>query len=114
MWEWVLENGESPNGVWADTVVVKDQEVGVHTGGGLDNTNLQVSEADEFGVDQVISLGVSWNTVHDIKFRVFVSKGDGWDHVGTKINAQNKDCGQWEWNLDQDEEDEWKNLGNVG
>jgi len=62
----------------------------------------------------MVSLGVSWNSVHDIKLWVFISERDSWDHIGTEINTENEDGGKWKWNLEQDEEDERKDLRNVG
>jgi len=55
----------------------------------------------------VISLGVSWDSVHDIKLWVLVGERDGWNHISTKIDTEDEDGGEWKWNLEQDEEDEW-------
>ena len=90
VWKWSLDFGHFPEGLWSDTEVVKDNEVSVHTGGSLDNTDLEVSERDKFGVDEMVKFGLSWEPVHDIKFRVFVGKGDGWYHIGSQINAKNE------------------------
>jgi len=55
----------------------------------------------------VVSLGVSWDSVHDIKLWVLVGERDGWNHISTKIDTEDKYGGEWKWNLEQDEEDEW-------
>lgn len=90
LWHWSLEFGHSPKGLWSDTEIVQDGEVAEETSGGLDDTDLEVSEGDEFGVDEMIKFGLSWGSVHDIKFWVLVSERDGWDHIGTKIDTENE------------------------
>jgi len=106
--------GKEPNRAWSDTEIVQDQEVCVHTGRSLDYTDLEVGEGDKLGIYKMIFLGVSWCSVHDIELWVFVSERDGWDHVGTQVNTEDEDGGEWKWNLEEDEENEWKNLWDVG
>lgn len=40
-----------------------------------------------------------------------------WDgctyHVSSQVNTQNCDCAQWEWNIAQDESQEWWDFGDV-
>merc|ERR1711935_587065 len=66
LWKWSEELRHEPEGLWSDTEVVEDDEVGVHTSGGLDDSDLEVGEGDELGVHEVIKFGLSWGTVHDI------------------------------------------------
>jgi hypothetical protein len=75
---------------------------------------LQVGEGNQFGVDKMINVGLSWLSIHDIELWVFVSKRDSWDHIGTEINTENEDGRERKWDLEQDEEDERKNLWDVG
>lgn len=65
---------ETEQGGGSNTVVVQNVEVGVDTGRSLDNTDLEVSEADELGIDQVIVLGGTRHTVHDIELGVLVGE----------------------------------------
>jgi len=109
----VLES-EEPGGPWSETVIVENVEVGVETSGSLDHTNLQVSEGDKLGVHKMVTLGVTWVSLHDIKFGVLISKGNGWHHISSQINAKNEDSGKRKRNLEQDEEEERSDLGNVG
>jgi hypothetical protein len=62
----------------------------------------------------VITLGVTGVTFHDIKFGVLISERNGGDHIGTKINTQNKDSRKGKGHLAGNEEQERGNLGNVG
>jgi len=102
---------EAGNG--AETIIVQDVEVGEETGGGLDHTDLEVGEGDEFGVHKMISLGVTGVTFHDIKLGVLVGEGDGGDHVSSKVNAEDKDSREGEGNLEEHEEQEGGDLGDV-
>jgi len=113
-WSWEDELRHLPDTSWSNSEIVEDQEVSVHSCGSLNDTNLEVGEGDKFSVDQVISLGVSWDSVHDIKLWVLVGERDGWNHISTKIDTEDKYGGEWKWNLEQDEEDEWQDLWNVG
>lgn len=90
LWKWSLELRHEPEGLWSDTEVVEDDEVGVHTGRGLDDSDLEVGEGDQLGVHEVIKLGLSWSTVHDIQLGVLVGEGDGWYHIGSQVNAQDE------------------------
>ena len=112
--EWSLLGGETPNSGWSDTEIVEDKEVGVHTSGGLNDTDLEVGEGNELSVDQVVSLGVSWDSVHDIELWVLVGEGDSWDHVGTEIDTEDEYGGERKWDLEQDEENEWQDFWDVG
>jgi hypothetical protein len=114
IWEWSLQGSESPDGSWSDTEIVEGKEVGIHTSGSLNDTNLEVSEGDKLSVDQVVSLGVSWDSVHDIELWVLIIDGDSWDHVGTEIDTEDEYSGERKWDLEQDEEDEWQDLWDVG
>mmetsp|Transcript_47293 Transcript_47293/g.64122 ORF Transcript_47293/g.64122 Transcript_47293/m.64122 type:complete len:436 (+) Transcript_47293:834-2141(+) len=62
----------------------------------------------------MITLGVTGVSLHDIKFGVLVSERDGWYHISSQINAKNKNSGKGKRNLEQDEEEEGSDLGNVG
>jgi len=96
------------------TVVVQHVEVGEETGRGLHDTDLEVSEGNQLSVHQVITLGVTGVTFHDIELGVLISEGDSGNHIGTEINTENEHGGKRQRNLEQDEEDERKDLRNVG
>jgi hypothetical protein len=112
--EWSLQGSESPDGGWSDTEIGKGKEVGVNTSGSLNDTNLEVGEGNELSVDQVVSLGVSWGSIHDIELWVLVSEGDSWDHVGTEIDTEDEYGRERKWGLEQDEENEWQDFWDVG
>jgi len=114
VWKWSFNKSKSPKSLWSNSEIVQDQEVSVNTSGGLNNTDLEISKRDQFSVNEMVSLSFSWLSVHDIKLWVFISERDSWDHIGTEINTENEDGGKWKWNLEQDEEDERKDLRNVG
>lgn len=42
--EWVLQESQEPNGRWANSEVIKDQEIGVDTSRSLNYTDLEVGE----------------------------------------------------------------------
>ena len=70
-------------GAWANTVIVEDAKIGEESSRGLNNTNLQVSKGDKFGVHKMVSLGVTGVSFHDIKLRVLIGERDGGNHIGT-------------------------------
>lgn len=109
-----LLGGESEKNTWSVAVIVHDVEVGEETGSSLDNTNLEVSEGDKFGVDKMISVRLSWGTIHDIELGVLVSEGNGGVHIGTEINAENEDGRERLGDLEDHEEEEGGDLGDVG
>jgi hypothetical protein len=43
-WKWSSLKSKSPNCSWFDTEIVQNEEVGIHTGGSLNDTDLEVSE----------------------------------------------------------------------
>lgn len=106
--------GEVEGGSGADTVVMEDIEVGEETSGCLDNSDLQVSKGDEFGIHKMVTLGITGVTFHDIELGVFVGERDGGYHISSQINAQNKYSGEGKGNLENDEEKEGRDLGDVG
>jgi len=96
------------------SIVIHDIEVCEEAGGGLDDTNLQVGKRDELGVDKMVSLGVTWEAIHDVELNVLVGEGDGWVHISSQVNAKNENGGEGLWDLEQHEEDEGGDLGDVG
>jgi len=62
----------------------------------------------------MISLGVSWGSIHDIELWVLIGEGDSWDHVGTEIDTEDEYGRERKWGLEQDEENEWQDFWDVG
>lgn len=85
--------GEVESGAWADSVIVQNVEIGEESSRSLDNSNLQVSEGDQLGVHEMVSLGVTRVSLHDIKLGVLVGERDGGYHISSKINAENENSG---------------------
>lgn len=106
--------GEPRKDGGVETVIVKNNKVGVEPGQGLEGTDLEVGEDNELGGDKTIGVHITRRLVHDVSFLVLVGEGDGGDHIGTKINTENEDSWQGKRNLDQDEQKKWRNFGNVG
>ena len=86
--------GKLEGGGGANTVIVENVEIGEESSRGLNNTNLQVSKGDKFGIHKMVSLGVTGVSFHDIKLRVLIGERDGGNHIGTEINAENEDGGE--------------------
>jgi len=106
--------GESKSSGGADSIIVEDVEVGEESSGSLHNTNLQVSERDKLGIHEMVSLGVTGVSLHDIKLGVLVGERDGGYHISSQINAEDKNGGEGEGDLEDDEEQEGGDLGDVG
>lgn len=85
--------GEMEGGAGANSVIVQNVEIGEESSRSLDNTNLQVSEGDKLGIHEMVSLGVTGVSLHDIKLRVLVGERDGGYHISSEINAENEDGG---------------------
>jgi hypothetical protein len=105
--------GESESSSRADSIIVKDVEICEESSGSLHNTNLQVSERDKLGIHEMVSLGVTGISLHDIKLGVLVGERDGGYHISSQINAKDKHGGEREGDLEDNEEQEGGNLGNV-
>lgn len=103
----LLDGSELVGATWSDTVVMHDVVVSEETSSSLDNTDLEVCERDQFDIHQVVSVSITWVTVHDIKLSVLIGEGNGWHHIGSEINAENEHGGEWLWDINGHEEDEW-------
>jgi hypothetical protein len=106
--------GESESGAGANSIIVENVEVGEESSGSLDNTNLQVSEGNKLGIHEMVSLGVTGVSLHDIKLRVLIGERDGGYHISSEINAENEDGREGEGDLEDNEEDEGRDLRDVG
>jgi len=62
----------------------------------------------------MVSLGVTGVSVHDIEFWVLVSERDSGEHISTEINTENEDGREWLRDLEHHEEEEGRDLRNVG
>jgi len=74
---------ESESGAGAHSVIVQDVEIGKESSGSLDKTDLQVSERDKLGIHEMVSLGVTGESFHDIKLGVLVGERNGGDHISS-------------------------------
>jgi len=106
--------GESEGGAGAYSVIVEDVEIGEESSGSLDKTDLQVSERDKLGIHEMVSLGVTGVSFHDIKLGVLVGERDGGDHISSEINAEDEHGGEGEGDLEDNEENEGGDLRDVG
>jgi len=106
--------GESESGAGADSIIVENVEIGKESSGSLDNTNLQVSEGNKLSIHEMVSLGVTGVSLHDIKLRVLIGERDGRYHISSKINAENEDGREREGDLEDNEEQEGGDLRDVG
>ena len=89
-WVVALPLDEVKESAWSPAIVVEHVEVGEETSRGLHDTDLEISEGDELGVNKMITLGVSWETLHDVELRVLVSEGNGRDHISAEIDTEDK------------------------
>jgi hypothetical protein len=51
-----LFSGQFEESLGTDTIVMQYVEVGEETGGGLDNTDLEIGEHDELGIHEMVTL----------------------------------------------------------
>lgn len=58
--------------------------------------------------------GVTGLALHNVRFRFLVRQWDRRHHVCTQIDAKNRDRSQRQRNVGADEEEERRDLGNVG
>ena len=98
--------GKGEGGAGAKSVFVEDVEIGEESSRSLHDTDLQVSERDELGVHEMVTLGVTGVSLHDIKLGVLVGEGDGGDHVSSQVNAENEHGGEGKGNVENNEEQE--------
>jgi len=96
-----------------ETEIIQKHEVANITTASLDDTHLDVSEGQESSGDKML-VPWSWKSSHNIQFWLFVSEGNSWENISTKIDAKNQYSGQWKWNLEDNESEERNNLWNVG
>jgi len=89
-WQDRLSRCHLPNCNRSNTVVIKDKEIGEHTGSALNNTDLEVTERNELCIYEMISLGVPRLSFHDIEFWVLIGEGNGWHHIASKIDTKNE------------------------
>ena len=64
-------------------------------------------------VHQFILDGVTRLTFHDVVLGMFVGKRNSRYHVGSQVDTQNGNGSQWQRNVEQDKEQEGRNLRNV-
>ena len=81
-----------------ETVLHKNDNVADETGKGLDHTDLTVGHGDEALVDQLVGELVARVALHDVGLGLLIGKGNGWQQIGTQINAQNGDSTKGQWN----------------
>ena len=65
-------------------------------------------------VHKLVSLGVTWSSLHDIQFSLLVGQGDGGDHVSSQVNTQNGDSTKGQRDIRNDEQEEGGDLWDVG
>ena len=64
-------------------------------------------------IDEFVVFRVSGQSLHDVRLGILVGQRDSGNHVSTEINAKNSDGTQWQWNVGNDEDKEWRYFRNV-
>ncbi len=65
-------------------------------------------------VYELVSERVTRLALHNVRLGLLVGKGDGGDHVGAQVDAEDGDGAQGQRDVGEDEEQERGDLGNVG
>ena len=120
---------------WKKPILTHDHKVSEKPCYGLDHSNLPICHADKTFVDQSIILGVSWLSFHNLTLSLLISKGNSWylrndienqyetmslcravniDQVSSKVNAEDGDNAQRQWDGDHNEEEIGRYLRNIG
>ena len=82
---------ETKQAAWPESVLSQDDKVGEEASRSLNHTNLTISHGDQTFIDQLVSERIPRLSLHDVRFRSFISHGDSRNHVSTQINAKNGD-----------------------
>merc|ERR1719264_2338212 len=84
---------------WPKAVLTKDDKIDKEASRGLDHTDLAISHGDQAFVDELVSEGVPWRPLHDVRFSLFIGHGDGGHHVGTQVDAEDGDGTKGKWHV---------------
>lgn len=65
-------------------------------------------------VDQLVLVGVTRLSLHDVVLCLFVGEGDSRHHIGSQVDAQDGDDPKRQGDVSQDEHQEGRDLRDVG
>ncbi len=98
---------------WAETTFTKNDEIREETSSCLDHSNHTISQTDQPLVHKLVPDWISWLPLHNVSLSSFISKGDGRNQISTQINAENGDCSEGQWDTQNHEHQEGRNLRDV-
>lgn len=81
---------------WKESILSHDDKVGEESSRSLDHTNHTIGQGDQTLVHQFVRLWVTGHTLHDVRFSLLISEGNGRDKISTKIDTQDGDGTQWQ------------------
>mmetsp|Transcript_12251 Transcript_12251/g.17009 ORF Transcript_12251/g.17009 Transcript_12251/m.17009 type:complete len:366 (-) Transcript_12251:1139-2236(-) len=96
-----------------EAIVAEHDEVRVEPGGRLDDADLQIRKRDELSRDEPVGPRVARGLRHDVGLLGFVGEGDGGEHVRSEVDEQDEHGGEAERDLQCDEDEERRDLGDV-
>jgi len=82
---------DAQQAVVPEPVLAHDDKVREEARRRLDHTNLTVRHGDQSLVDKLVLGGVARLALHDVVLGLLVGEGDGGNHVGAQIDAQDGD-----------------------
>merc|ERR1712004_171652 len=79
-----------------------------------EDTDLTVGHGDQPLVDKLVCERVPWLSLHDVALGELVGHRDSGHHVRSQVDAENGDGSKGQGHVSQDEEEEGRDLGDVG
>merc|ERR1712004_571691 len=79
-----------------------------------EDTDLTVGHGDQPLVDKLVCERVPWLSLHDVALGELVGHRDSGHHVRSQVDAENGDGSKGQGHVGQDEEEEGRDLGDVG
>lgn len=65
-------------------------------------------------IDKFVLEWITRLSLHDVALCTFISHGNSWYHVSSQVNTQDSDGSERQRDVQQNEEQEWGDLGDVG
>jgi hypothetical protein len=82
-----IEENKSHEG---EPIIIEDIEISEHASNKFHYSNLHIGEANQFSGDQMISLGISGHSFHNIEFPILISQCDSWSHISSNTDNQHE------------------------
>merc|ERR1712004_96253 len=79
-----------------------------------EDTDLTVGHGDQPLVDELVRERVPWRSLHDVGLSLLVGHRDRGHHVRAKVDAEDGHGTKGQGHVSQDEEEEGRDLGDVG